>query len=59
MGNKNIVVAILGFQITVLFGILSLISQIGTVIWGEVLYMGIGVLVTIFAVIISNSSQGS
>lgn len=49
MDDESVIVAILGLQITVLFGILSLMGHIGTVIWVEVMYMGIGVLVTIFA----------
>lgn len=57
MDSKNIILAILGLQITVLFGILSLIGQVGTVIWGEVMYMGIGVAVTAFAAISSRSTN--
>lgn len=59
MSDKSLVIAILGFQITVVFGVLALISQMGTVIWGEVAYMGIGILVTISAVIRSNSGDSS
>ena len=51
MGNRDIVVAILGLQITILFGIMSLVGQIGTVFWEEVFYMAIGVVVTASAIV--------
>lgn len=57
MKTRDIIISVLGLQITVLFGILSLIGQIGSVIWTEVMYMGIGVLVTIFALVSSRSDQ--
>lgn len=51
MENRDIVISVLGLQITVLFGILSLTAQIGSIVWTDVMYMGIGVLVTIFALV--------
>jgi hypothetical protein len=55
MSDTYVIYAILGLQITVLFGILLIISRVGTIIWGEVYYLLLGVVVTGFALLASRN----
>ena len=51
MEKRAIILSVLGLQITVLFGFLSLTAQIGAIVWTDVVFMGLGVLVTVFALV--------
>ena len=59
MNERNIIVAILGLQITVFFGILSVLGQGGTIFWQEVMYMAVGVVVTAAALVFPRSDHDS